>query len=112
MKPRTEVVKAKVADTPAALMRLLDMARDAAAAKTSASLPSRVVCMVSVPDGFGPNAVLPIFKPVMVRVNAAPAGRLSPDFNRNMYCVEVIVSLSKSVLPDLAMRGAGDTMSK
>ena len=68
--------------------------------------------MVSAPDGFGPNAVLPIFKPVMVNVNAAPAGRLVPALTLNMYCVAVMVSLSKSVLPDNPTRGAGDTDAK
>jgi hypothetical protein len=80
-------VLAAVESTEAIVMDAVVTLSPTAGAETSASLPSRVVCMVSAPDGFGPNAVLPIFKPVMV-------------------------SVSKSVLPDFATRGAGDTDAK
>ena len=72
-------VLAAVESTEAIVMDAVVTLSPTAGAETATPLPSRVVCIVSAPDGFGPKAVLPIVKPVMVRVNAAPAGRVVLD---------------------------------
>ncbi len=112
MKPPTEVVKATVADTPVALMRLSDIARDAAttllatAGEANQTGLVSIVVSIAIPVALEANAKLPIVSPDTVIMYAVRALMLLPAV-KVMYN-DVVVMAVDSERPKHVAVGVGE----
>ena len=111
MKPPTDVVKATVADTPAALTRLSDMARDAAATllatagEANQTVLASIVVSIAIPVALAANAKLPIASPETVIVYAVRALMLLPAVN--VMDKDVVVMAVENERPKHVAVGVG-----
>ncbi len=116
MRPPTEVVKATVADTPAALMRLSDIARDAAttllatAGEANQTVLASIVVSIAIPVALEANAKLPIASPDTVILYAVRALMLLPTVK--VMDNDVVVMAVDNERPEHEAVGAGEGAKK